>query len=50
MSTLGSDARWNTPDPVQLAAAPYKGVMHTSELYFLFDGTKWVLVSSGADD
>jgi hypothetical protein len=32
--------RWNTPDPVQLAAAPYKGVMHTSDLYFLFDGTK----------
>lgn len=32
--------RWNTPDPVQLAQYPWKGVMHTSELYFLFDGTK----------
>jgi hypothetical protein len=30
--------RFNTPDPVQLAAAPWKGVMHTSELFFLFDG------------
>ncbi|KIJ63786.1 hypothetical protein HYDPIDRAFT_155304 [Hydnomerulius pinastri MD-312] len=31
--------RWNAPDPVLLAAAPYEGVMHTSDLYFLFDGT-----------
>ncbi|KAG8983449.1 hypothetical protein FRB94_008427 [Tulasnella sp. JGI-2019a] len=31
--------RFNTPDPVQLAANPWKGVMHTSDLYFLFDGT-----------
>ncbi|RSH93215.1 hypothetical protein EHS25_007569 [Saitozyma podzolica] len=40
--------RWNTPDPVQLAAAPYKGVMHTSELYFLFDGTNSGVSSSQA--
>jgi len=32
--------RWNAADPVQLAAKPYKGVMHTSDLYFLYDGTK----------
>jgi len=31
--------RFNAPDPVLLAAAPYEGVMHTSDLYFLFDGT-----------
>ncbi|KAH7921830.1 alpha/beta-hydrolase [Leucogyrophana mollusca] len=31
--------RWNAPDPVLLAAAPYEGTMHTSDLYFLFDGT-----------
>jgi len=31
--------RFNTPDPVQLAANPWEGVMHTSDLYFLFDGT-----------
>ncbi|KDQ60400.1 hypothetical protein JAAARDRAFT_153005 [Jaapia argillacea MUCL 33604] len=31
--------RWNAPDPTLLAAAPYEGVMHTSDLYFLFDGT-----------
>lgn len=30
--------RWNTPDPVQFAASPYRGVMHTSELFFLFSG------------
>lgn len=37
----GKDAynyRFNTPDPVQFAANVWKGVMHTSELYFLFDG------------
>jgi len=31
--------RFNTPDPVQLAANPWEGVMHTSELFYLFDGT-----------
>ncbi|KZT11579.1 carboxyesterase [Laetiporus sulphureus 93-53] len=31
--------RFNTPDPVQLAANPWEGVMHTSELFFLFQGT-----------
>lgn len=30
--------RFNTPDPVQLAANPWEGVMHTSELFFLFQG------------
>ncbi|WRT69771.1 uncharacterized protein IL334_006762 [Kwoniella shivajii] len=40
--------RWNTPDPVQLAATPYKGVMHTSELYFLFDGTNSGVSSANA--
>ncbi|WWC65908.1 uncharacterized protein I303_108530 [Kwoniella dejecticola CBS 10117] len=40
--------RWNTPDPVQLAASPYKGVMHTSELYFLFDGTNSGVSSANA--
>ena len=33
--------RWNTPDPVQLAANPWEGVMHTSDLFFLFNGTKY---------
>ncbi|KAF9508247.1 hypothetical protein BS47DRAFT_1377737 [Hydnum rufescens UP504] len=40
--------RFNTPDPVQLAAAPWKGVMHTSELFFLFDGTNSGPSSSNA--
>ncbi|TFY63048.1 hypothetical protein EVJ58_g3474 [Rhodofomes roseus] len=31
--------RWNTPDPVQLAKNPWEGVMHTSDLFFLFNGT-----------
>ncbi|KXS11919.1 alpha/beta-hydrolase [Gonapodya prolifera JEL478] len=31
--------RWNTPDPVAVAANPYRGVLHTSDLYYLFDGT-----------
>ena len=31
--------RWNAPNPVLLAEAPFQGVMHTSDLYFLFDGT-----------
>ncbi|EPQ58489.1 alpha/beta-hydrolase, partial [Gloeophyllum trabeum ATCC 11539] len=30
--------RWNTPDAVLYAAAPYQGVMHTSDIYYLFDG------------
>jgi len=32
--------RFNTPDPVQLDARPWEGAMHTSDLYYLFDGTK----------
>lgn len=32
--------RWDTPDPVLNAAAPWKGVLHTSDLFFLFNGTK----------
>ncbi|KZT28612.1 alpha/beta-hydrolase [Neolentinus lepideus HHB14362 ss-1] len=31
--------RWNAPDTVLYNAAPYRGVMHTSDVYFLFDGT-----------
>ncbi|KAI0322569.1 alpha/beta-hydrolase [Amylostereum chailletii] len=31
--------RWNAPNPVLLTETPYEGVMHTSDLYFLFDGT-----------
>ncbi|KJA26921.1 hypothetical protein HYPSUDRAFT_132202 [Hypholoma sublateritium FD-334 SS-4] len=29
---------WNAPDPVLYNANPYLGAMHTSDLYFLFDG------------
>jgi carboxylesterase type B len=35
--------RWNTPDAVQLAAKPWAGVLHTSDLFFLFNGTKCVI-------
>ncbi|TFY68194.1 hypothetical protein EVG20_g3659 [Dentipellis fragilis] len=31
--------RWNAPNPVLLASSPWEGVMHTSDLYFLFNGT-----------
>lgn len=31
--------RWNTPDPTQYAVFPWKGVMHTADLFFLFNGT-----------
>ena len=31
--------RWNAANPVLLAQTPFQGVMHTSDLYFLFDGT-----------
>ncbi|EIW77366.1 alpha beta-hydrolase [Coniophora puteana RWD-64-598 SS2] len=31
--------QWNAPDPVLLKAAPYEGTMHTSDIYFLFEGT-----------
>lgn len=27
-------------DPIQLASSPWKGSMHTSDLYYLFQGTK----------
>ncbi|KAJ3880252.1 alpha/beta-hydrolase [Lentinula edodes] len=30
---------WNAPDTVLFDAKPYLGAMHTSDLYFLFDGT-----------
>jgi hypothetical protein len=33
--------RWSTPDPVRLAANPWEGVIHTSDLFFLFNGTKY---------
>lgn len=29
---------WNVPDTVLFNAKPYLGAMHTSDLYFLFDG------------
>ncbi|THH05598.1 hypothetical protein EW145_g4680 [Phellinidium pouzarii] len=31
--------RFNAPSPVLLSETPYEGVMHTSDLFFLFDGT-----------
>ncbi|KAF4580397.1 hypothetical protein EYR40_003113 [Pleurotus pulmonarius] len=31
--------RWNSPHAVLFERAPFQGVMHTSDLYFLFDGT-----------
>ena len=31
--------RFNAPDPVLLKETPYEGTMHTSDLYFLMDGT-----------
>ncbi|KDR72700.1 hypothetical protein GALMADRAFT_270656 [Galerina marginata CBS 339.88] len=31
---------WNAPDTVLYNANPYLGAMHTSDLYYLFDGTK----------
>ncbi|KAG7086873.1 hypothetical protein E1B28_002794 [Marasmius oreades] len=31
---------WDAPDRVLYDARPYLGAMHTSDLYFLFDGTK----------
>ncbi|KAF4580259.1 hypothetical protein EYR40_003193 [Pleurotus pulmonarius] len=31
--------RWNSPHAVLFEETPFEGVMHTSDLYFLFDGT-----------
>ncbi|KAJ7489622.1 Alpha/Beta hydrolase protein [Mycena galericulata] len=31
---------WDAPDTVLFNATPFLGAMHTSDLYFLFDGTK----------
>ncbi|KAG9218092.1 hypothetical protein CCMSSC00406_0010251 [Pleurotus cornucopiae] len=31
--------RWNSPHAGLFEQAPFQGVMHTSDLYFLFDGT-----------
>ncbi|KAF5380772.1 hypothetical protein D9757_007114 [Collybiopsis confluens] len=33
---------WNAPDTVLYNAHPYLGAMHTSDLYFLFDGTNTI--------
>ncbi|KIK70031.1 hypothetical protein GYMLUDRAFT_537146 [Collybiopsis luxurians FD-317 M1] len=37
---------WNAPDTVLYNVHPYLGAMHTSDLYFLFDGTN-TLVNAG---
>ncbi|KIY66008.1 alpha/beta-hydrolase [Cylindrobasidium torrendii FP15055 ss-10] len=34
--------RWNTPNTPKYNAAPYQGVMHTSDIYFLFEGTNTI--------
>ncbi|TFL00758.1 Alpha/Beta hydrolase protein [Pterulicium gracile] len=31
--------RWNSPNPVLYQAEPWRGVMHTSDLFFLFNGS-----------
>ncbi|THU96202.1 alpha/beta-hydrolase [Dendrothele bispora CBS 962.96] len=33
---------WNAPDTVLYNARPYLGAMHTSDLYYLFDGTNTI--------
>ncbi|KAJ7053636.1 alpha/beta-hydrolase [Mycena amicta] len=33
---------WNAPDTVIYAQTPYRGAAHTSDLYFLFDGTNTI--------
>jgi hypothetical protein len=30
--------RFNVPNAVQLAINPWQGVMHASDVYYLFDG------------
>ncbi|QRV93283.1 carbohydrate esterase family 10 protein [Ceratobasidium sp. AG-Ba] len=30
--------RFNVPNPIALAASPWQGVMHASDVYYLFDG------------
>ncbi|GHJ89343.1 hypothetical protein NliqN6_5745 [Naganishia liquefaciens] len=42
--------RWNTPDPIQLASSPWKGSMHTSDLYYLFQGTNSGVSSANAQN
>ncbi|KAG9082415.1 hypothetical protein FRC06_005085 [Ceratobasidium sp. 370] len=32
--------RFNVPNPIALAASPWQGVMHASDVYYLFDGAK----------
>ena len=39
------EARWNAPNPALLAEMPYEGVMHTSDLFFLFDSKSLLTVS-----
>ncbi|PPQ94411.1 hypothetical protein CVT25_002499 [Psilocybe cyanescens] len=39
---------WNAPDTVLYNANPYLGAMHTSDLYYLFDGTKAFNTSEAA--
>ncbi|THU96204.1 alpha/beta-hydrolase [Dendrothele bispora CBS 962.96] len=38
--------RWNAPDTVLYNANPYLGAMHTSDLYYLFDGRSATFCSS----
>ncbi|KAF8502965.1 alpha/beta-hydrolase [Gautieria morchelliformis] len=38
-AAMGGNRTFNAPDPVLWDVNPYLGVMHTSDLYFLFDGT-----------
>ncbi|KAG8719716.1 hypothetical protein FRC09_010711 [Ceratobasidium sp. 395] len=37
--------RFNVPNPIALAASPWQGVMHASDVYYLFDGAKSVWFS-----
>lgn len=37
--------RWNAPDTVLYNANPHLGAMHTSDLYYLFEGTCSFLIS-----
>jgi hypothetical protein len=37
--------RWNAPDTVLFQQAPFRGAVHTSDLFFLFDGKLWQTIS-----
>ncbi|KAG5727033.1 hypothetical protein E4T56_gene5401, partial [Termitomyces sp. T112] len=46
ISDTNSHISWDAPDTILFNANPYLGAMHTADIYYLFDGTKYIQLLS----